>query len=180
MLATDKSQYFAHPCPIIVVHCASCCFATVAGDEEEKIRKTEIKVMTIRKRTEDTQEGHNKVIVRMREILIGKKIETRRYKSDDVDDDDDRQRERRRKEHDDHSERRWGNTPSDEERDHRRNKGSPVEDQERGNAHDSSRTRGEEDQKAGEKEDKTEQGVETVKKKVDPNNPLLTRTGRDS
>ena len=76
VLATDKSQYFAHPCPIIVVHCASCCFATVAGDEEEKIRKTEIKVMTIRKRTEDTQEEHNKVIVRMREILIGEKIDT--------------------------------------------------------------------------------------------------------
>ena len=32
--------------------------------------------MTIRKRTEDTQEGHNKVIVRMREILIGVKIDT--------------------------------------------------------------------------------------------------------
>ena len=32
--------------------------------------------MTIRKRTEDTQEGHNKVIVRMREILIGEKIDT--------------------------------------------------------------------------------------------------------
>ena len=76
MLATDKSRYFAHSCPIIVVHCASCCFATVAGDEEEKIRKTEIKVMTIRKRTGDTQKGHNKVIVRMREILIGEKIDT--------------------------------------------------------------------------------------------------------
>ena len=76
MLATDKSRYFAHPCPIIVVHCASCCFATVAGDEEEKIRKTEIKVMTITKRTEDAREGHNKVIVRMREILIGEKIDT--------------------------------------------------------------------------------------------------------
>ena len=76
MLATDKSRYFAHPCPIIVVLCASCCFATVAGDKEEKIRKTEVEVMTIRKRTEDTQEGHNKVIVRMREILIGEKIDT--------------------------------------------------------------------------------------------------------
>ena len=32
--------------------------------------------MTIRKRTEDTQEEHNKVIVRMREILIGEKIDT--------------------------------------------------------------------------------------------------------
>ena len=32
--------------------------------------------MTIRKRTEDTQEGHNKVTVRMREILIGEKIDT--------------------------------------------------------------------------------------------------------
>ncbi|CAH3187244.1 unnamed protein product, partial [Porites evermanni] len=101
----------------------------------------------------------------------------RRYRSDD-DDDDDRERERRRRrEHDDHSERRRRFTPSDEERDHRKNKRSPVEDQERGDAHDRSRTRGEEDQKAGEKEDKTEQGVETAKKKVDPNNPLLTRTG---
>ena len=76
MLTTDKSQYFAHPCPIIIVYYASCCFATVAGDEEEKIRKTEIEVMMIRKRTGDTQEGHNKVIVMMREILIGGKIDT--------------------------------------------------------------------------------------------------------
>ena len=76
MLATDKSQYFAHPCPIIIVHHASCCFVTVAGDEEEKIRKTEIEVMMIRKRTGDTQEGHDKVIVMMREILIGGKIDT--------------------------------------------------------------------------------------------------------
>ena len=86
MLTTGKSQYFAHPRPIIIVHYYSCCFATVAGDEEEKIRKTEIKVMTIRKRTEDTLEGHNKVIVRMREILIGEKIDTETEKDTEEED----------------------------------------------------------------------------------------------
>ena len=72
VLATDKSWYFAHPRPIIVVHCASFCFATVAGDEEEKIRKTEIKVMTIRKRTEDAQEGHNKEQVEILVIILSR------------------------------------------------------------------------------------------------------------
>lgn len=86
MLATDKARYFAHPCPIIFVHCASCGFATVAGDKEEKIRKTEIEVMTIRKRTEDTQEGHHNVIVRMREILIGEKIDTETEKDTEEED----------------------------------------------------------------------------------------------
>lgn len=90
-------------------------------------------------------------------------------------------RDRRHRPHDDHyerktvqrkrerdkSDRRRRDTPSDDEREHRGRKQSPVEEQ------------GTEivAKGAGEKDGNTDESSAPVKKKVDPNNPLLTKTG---
>ncbi|KAL9958544.1 hypothetical protein ACROYT_G035572 [Oculina patagonica] len=93
--------------------------------------------------------------------------ERRRRGSEDEDDDDYDDRRRRKREH--RSNRRRRDTPSDDER---RNKRSPVVRPEKDDTHDSK-----EKEEAVDAEENSEKTDAPAKKKANPNNPLLTRTG---
>ncbi|KAK2552304.1 Pre-mRNA-splicing factor CWC22-like protein [Acropora cervicornis] len=87
------------------------------------------------------------------------------------DEHDEREGVRRRRERDYKSDRRRRDTPSDDEREQERRKRSHVEERNQNDAAES-------DVKVTEKNDeKSEESSAPVKKKVDPNNPLLTKTG---